>query len=156
VLSHELRTPLNAVYGWARMLQVGHMPEAETARALDAIVRNANAQVQLIDDLLDVSRIITGNMRLDVRAVDLRALVDAAAAAVRPAGDGLTICRKPVLDPRADPVPGDATRLQQVMWNLLINAVKFTPKGGRVQIHLERVNSHVEITVSDTGQGIAA
>jgi len=156
VLSHELRTPLNAVYGWARMLQVGHMPEAETARALDAIVRNANAQVQLIDDLLDVSRIITGNMRLDVRAVDLRAVVDAAVDAVRPAADAKAIRLQPVLDPRAGPVTGDAARLQQVMWNLLINAVKFTPKGGRVQIHLARVNSHVEITVSDTGQGIAA
>src|SRR5262249_30588386 len=156
VLSHELRTPLNAVYGWARMLRTGQIGQGATERALDVIERNANAQLQLIDDLLDVSRVITGKMRLDVRPVDLRAVVEAALDAVRPAAAAKEIRFQNVLDPRAGPVTGDAGRLQQVVWNLLMNAVKFTPKGGRVQVHLQRVNSHVEIVVSDTGQGIAA
>ena len=155
VLSHELRTPLNAVYGWSRMLLTGQVDRDKTQRALEAIVRNANAQLQLIDDLLDVSRVITGKMRLDVRPVDLRAVVEAALDAVRPAAAAKDIRLEAVLDPRAGPVTGDPARLQQVMWNLLMNAVKFTPKGGRVQAHLQRVNSHVEIVVSDTGQGIA-
>ncbi len=158
VLSHELRTPLNAVFGWARMLQTGQVRDEPAARAqaLDAIVRNANAQVQLIDDLLDVSRVVSGKMRLDIRPVDPRTVIDAALDAVRPAAEAKTIRLQSVLDPRAGPITGDPDRLQQVIWNLLMNAVKFTPKGGRVQIHLQRVNSHVEIVVSDTGQGIPA
>jgi PAS domain S-box-containing protein len=155
VLSHELRTPLNAVYGWARMLRAGQIDEAASARALEAIERNANAQVRLIDDLLDVSRVISGKMRLDVQPVDLRAVVEGALDAVRPAAVAKEIRLQTVLDPRAGPITGDPARLQQVVWNLLMNAVKFTPKGGRVQAHLQRVNSHVEIVVSDTGQGIA-
>ena len=156
VLSHELRTPLNAVYGWARMLRTGQLRDKEeTTRALEAIERNANAQVQLVDDLLDVSRIVTGKMRLDVRAVDLTTVVEAALDAVRPAADAKVIRIQSVLDPRAGPITGDPDRLQQVVWNLVINAVKFTPKGGRVQISLQRINSHVEIVVSDTGEGIA-
>jgi signal transduction histidine kinase len=155
VLSHELRTPLNAVYGWARMLQAGQIRGEAAERALDAIVRNANAQVQLIDDLLDVSRVVSGKMRLDVRPVDLRTVIEGALDAVRPAAEAKTIRLQSVLDPRAGPITGDPGRLQQVIWNLLMNAVKFTPKGGRVQIQLQRVNSHVEIVVSDTGQGIA-
>src|ERR671937_799032 len=155
VLSHELRTPLNAVYGWARMLREQHLDEAASARALEAIDRNANAQVQLIDDLLDVSRVITGKMRLDVRPVDLPAVIDAALDAVRPAAAAKEIRLQSVLDPRAGPMTGDPNRLQQVVWNLLTNAVEFTSKGGRVQVHLQRVNSHVEIVVSDTGRGIA-
>ena len=156
VLSHELRTPLNAVYGWARMLRTGQVRgEAQLTRALEAIERNANAQVQLVDDLLDVSRVITGKMRLDVRAVDLKQVVEAAVDAVRPAAEAKTIRVQSVLDPRAGPITGDPDRLQQVVWNLLMNAVKFTPKGGRVQVSLQRVNSHVEIVVSDSGQGIA-
>ena len=154
VLSHELRTPLNAVYGWARMLRARQLDEAASARALEAIERNANAQVRLIDDLLDVSRVISGKMRLDVQPVDLRAVVEDALDAVRPAAEAKEIRLQNVLDPRA-PITGDPARLQQVVWNLLMNAVKFTPKGGRVQVHLQRVNSHVEIVVSDTGQGIA-
>jgi signal transduction histidine kinase/ActR/RegA family two-component response regulator len=156
VLSHELRTPLNAVYGWARMLRTGQVQgEVQLTRALEAIERNANAQVQLVDDLLDVSRVITGKMRLDVRAVDLKLVVEAALDAVRPAAEAKGIRLHGVLDPRAGPITGDPDRLQQVVWNLLMNAVKFTPKGGRVQASLQRVNSHVEIVVSDTGQGIA-
>jgi len=153
ILSHELRTPLNAVYGWARMLRAGQV--RDEAAALDAIVRNADAQLQLIDDLLDVSRITTGKMRLDVRPVDLATFVTEALDAVRPAAEAKTIRLQHVLDPRAGPVNGDPARLQQVVWNLLMNAVKFTPKGGRVQVHLQRINSHVEIVVADSGQGIA-
>jgi signal transduction histidine kinase/ActR/RegA family two-component response regulator len=156
VLSHELRTPLNAVYGWARMLRAGQIQgEADVTRALEVIERNANAQVQLVDDLLDVSRVITGKMRLDVRKVDLSIVVEAAADAVRPAAEAKGIRLQSVLDPRAGPITGDPDRLQQIVWNLLINAVKFTPKGGQIQVHLQRINSHVEIVVSDSGQGIA-
>jgi signal transduction histidine kinase len=154
VLSHELRTPLNAVYGWARLLQSGQVRGDAEVRAVDAIVRNANAQVQLIDDLLDVSRVISGKMRLEVQPVDLRGVVESALDGVRPAAESKSIRIQTVLDPTA-PIAGDPNRLQQVVWNLLMNAVKFTPKGGRVQIHLQRVNSHVEIVVSDTGEGIA-
>jgi CheY-like chemotaxis protein/nitrogen-specific signal transduction histidine kinase len=156
MLSHELRTPINAVYGWVHMLRAGQVAPDARERALDAIMRNAHAQVQLIDDLLDVSRIASGKMRLDVRPVDLKAVVEAALDAVRPAADGKDIRLQAVLDPRTGPLTGDPDRLQQVMWNLLTNAVKFTPKGGRVQVHLQRVNSHVEVVVSDTGQGISA
>jgi signal transduction histidine kinase/ActR/RegA family two-component response regulator len=156
VLSHELRTPLNAVYGWARMLQAGNLADTDmVGRALDVIVRNSNSQVQLIDDLLDVSRIVTGKMRLDVRSVDMEAVLHAALEAVRPAADAKALRVQAVLDPRAGPVMGDPARLQQVAWNLLMNAVKFTPKGGRVQLHMRRVQSCVEVVVSDSGEGIA-
>jgi signal transduction histidine kinase/CheY-like chemotaxis protein len=154
LLSHELRTPLNAVYGWARMLQAGQLKAGRSQRALDAIIRNAHAQIQLIDDLLDVSRVIAGKMRLDLRTFDLKGVVESALDAVRPAGEAKGIRIQLVLDPRAGPVTGDSARLQQVIWNLLMNAVKFTAKDGRVQIHLQRANSHVEIVVRDTGQGI--
>jgi PAS domain S-box-containing protein len=154
VLSHELRTPLNAVYGWARMLSEGTLDGDAATRALDAIVRNASAQAQLIDDMLDISRIITGKMRLDVRPVDLKGVIEAALDAVRPAADARGIRLHAVLDTRAIGIIGDPDRLQQVVWNLLTNAVKFTPKGGRIQVHLQRVNSHVEIVVTDTGKGI--
>jgi signal transduction histidine kinase/ActR/RegA family two-component response regulator len=154
VLSHELRTPLNAVYGWARMLRSGQVGVEASQRALDAIVRNANAQVQMIDDLLDVSRVIAGKMRLDVRSVDLKTVVEHALDTVRPAAEGKSIRLQSVLDPHAGPIIGDPARLQQVVWNLLMNAVKFTDKGGRVQVYLQRVNSHVEVVVSDTGRGI--
>jgi signal transduction histidine kinase len=152
-VSHELRTPLNAVYGWARMLQAGQI-RGDPSQALDVIVRNADAQVQLIDDLLDVSRVITGKMRLDVRSIDLRDVVERALDAIRLAAAAQDIRLESVLDPRAGSITGDSARLQQVVWNLLANAVKFTPKGGRVQVELQRVGSHVEIIVSDTGQGI--
>jgi signal transduction histidine kinase len=156
VLSHELRTPLNAVYGWARMLRSGVVQGEGVPQALDVIMRNANAQVQLIDDMLDVSRIVTGKMRLDVRPVDLRAVVEAALDVVRPAADAKALRMQSVLDPRAGPITGDPDRLQQVVWNLLINAVKFTPRGGRVRVELQRVSSQVEIVVSDSGEGIPA
>jgi PAS domain S-box-containing protein len=153
-LSHELRTPLNAVYGWARVLRSGSLDEAGAARALEVIDRNARMQVQLIDDLLDTSRIIAGKMRLDVRLVDPRTVIQAALDVVAPAAAAKQITVQPVLDPRAGSIMGDAERLQQVVWNLLSNSVKFTPRGGRVQVHLRRINSHIEIEVADTGEGI--
>jgi len=131
VVSHELRTPLNAVYGWARMLQSGQVGEEQMKRALDVIVRQSDAQVQLIDDLLDVSRVISGKMRLDVRPLELTAVVEQALDAVRPAADAKEVRLQSVLDPRAGVVAGDPDRLRQVTWNLLMNAVKFTPNGGR-------------------------
>jgi PAS domain S-box-containing protein len=154
-LSHELRTPINAVYGWARMLRVGHVDAASAARGLEVIERNAKMQVQLIEDLLDISRIITGKLRLDVRLLELPPIIHAALDAVRPAAEAKNLTLDAVLDSRAGPVHGDADRIQQVLWNLLANAVKFTPKSGRVQVRLARVNSQVQLTVSDTGQGIA-
>jgi signal transduction histidine kinase/CheY-like chemotaxis protein/HAMP domain-containing protein len=154
-LSHELRTPLNAVLGWARMLKTGALDEATAKRAVDVIERNAHAQLQLIEDLLDVSRIITGKLRLDVKPVAPAAVIEAAVDALRPAAEAKSIRLQPVMDPRAGPVLGDAERLQQIVWNLLSNAVKFTPRGGRVQVRVERVNSHVEIVVTDSGKGIA-
>ena len=155
MLSHELRTPLNAVFGWAHMLKMGQVSPDGSARALDVILRNANAQLQLVDDLLDVSRVISGKMRLEVRAVDLQTVIEAALDAVRPTAAAKEIRLQSVLDSTGVAVMGDPARLQQVVWNLLMNAVKFTPNGGRVQINLLRVNSHAEIIVSDTGQGIS-
>lgn len=153
-VSHELRTPLNAILGWSQMLKNGSLDDGARQKALTTIERNARAQTQLIDDLLDVSRIITGKLRLDIRAVDLTSVAMAAVDAVRPAAEAKEIRLQTLLDPQAGPISGDPDRLQQVVWNLLSNAVKFTPKGGRVQIRLERINSHVEIVVSDTGIGI--
>jgi PAS domain S-box-containing protein len=154
IISHELRTPLTAIVGWATMLRTNNFDESSTAKALETIERNARAQTQLIEDLMDVSRIITGKLRLDVRQVEVAPIVEAAVDAVRPAADAKNIRLQMVLDPLAGPVSGDPVRLQQVVWNLVSNAVKFTPKGGRVQIRLARVNSHVEISVNDTGAGI--
>jgi signal transduction histidine kinase/ActR/RegA family two-component response regulator len=156
VLSHELRTPLNAVYGWSKMLQAGELEDpAIVKRAVDAIVRNADVQVQLIDDLLDLSRISAGKMRLDIRPLELDKVLQAALDAVRPAADAKGIHLEIDLDHGAGPVRGDPARLQQVAWNLLMNAVKFTPKGGMVRLRLYGGSSHVRIVVSDTGQGIA-
>ncbi|HEX8636116.1 MAG TPA: ATP-binding protein, partial [Pyrinomonadaceae bacterium] len=153
-LSHELRTPLTAVLGWTRLLGTRQLDEATQTRALETIERNAQSQVQLIDDILDVSRIIRGKLRLDVRPVELMPVIEAAVDSVRPAAEAKGIRLQVVLDPHAGPVSGDPDRLQQVAWNLLSNAIKFTPKDGRVQVLLARVNSHLELTVSDTGQGI--
>jgi PAS domain S-box-containing protein len=154
-LSHELRTPLNAIVGWSQILSVGSDQE-EMEEGLDAIRRSARAQAHLIEDLLDMSRIISGKVRLDVQSVDLSVVIEAAIDSVRPAADAKGIRLRKVLDPHAGPISGDPTRLQQVIWNLLTNSIKFTPKGGKVDIVLQRVNSHVEITVSDTGIGITA
>jgi len=154
-ISHELRTPLSAILGWARMLRLGQLSSENTAKALDTIERNARAQAQLVDDLLDVSRIITGKLRMDVRPVDPNSFIDAAVEAVKPAAEAKAVRVQKVVDTGAVSIPGDPVRLQQVVWNLLSNAIKFTPRGGRVQICSERVDSHLEIIVSDTGQGIS-
>jgi len=154
-LSHELRTPLTAILGWARMLNNGQLDEAYTALALETIERNAKAQSQLIEDILDVSRVITGKLRLEVQSVELAQIIETSINAVLPAAEAKGIRLQRVLDSGASIVSGDPTRLQQIIWNLLSNAIKFTPKDGRVQVKLERINSHVEIVVSDNGQGIA-
>jgi len=154
-LSHELRTPLTSILGWARMLSAGQLDETNTARALETIERNAKAQSQLIEDILDVSRVITGKLRLEVQPIDLTSLIESSINAVLPAADAKGIRLQRVLDSGASMVSGDPARLQQVIWNLLSNAIKFTPKEGKVQIRLERINSHVEIIVTDSGQGIS-
>ena len=154
-LSHELRTPLTSILGWARMLSGGQLDAPNTARALETIERNAKLQSQLIEDILDVSRVITGKLRLEVQPVNLASVIEAAVDSVLPAAEAKGIRLQRVLDSSTSMVSGDPARLQQIAWNLLSNALKFTPKGGRVQIRLERINSHVEITVTDTGQGIS-
>jgi signal transduction histidine kinase/CheY-like chemotaxis protein len=155
IVSHELRTPLNAILGWARMLRTGKLDDATDSQAIEIIERNARSQAQLIEDLLDVSRIITGKLRLEITAVEPVSIINMALDAVRPAAEAKSIRLQAVLDPWAGIVSGDPDRLQQVLWNLLSNAVKFTPKGGNVQVRLERVSSHVEIVIADTGQGIS-
>ncbi|MGB9179592.1 MAG: ATP-binding protein [Pyrinomonadaceae bacterium] len=155
-VSHELRTPLNAIIGWSHMLRNGRLDEATVTRALETIERNANSQAQLVEDILDVSRVITGKLRLNIEAVDAASVVNAAIDAVQLAADSKGIQLGVTLDPSARHVSGDPGRLQQVVWNLLSNAIKFTPAGGRVEVRLERAGSNVEIRVSDTGQGISA
>ena len=154
-VSHELRTPLTAILGWSKMMRGGQLNEELAARAVEVIERNANAQAQLIEDLLDITRIIAGRLRLDVQDVELVPVIEAAVESVRLAAEAKGVRLQTVLDPRAGPVSGDAARLQQVIWNLLSNAIKFTPRGGRVQVRLARAGSHVELTVSDTGIGIS-
>ncbi len=153
-LSHELRTPINAIMGWGQILQAGMADPSRTARAIDAIVRNAAAQARLIDDLLDLSRITSGKLRLDVELVDLGAMVTAAVATIEPASQVKGLRVQTVIADSAARVYGDRQRLQQVLWNLLSNAVKFTPRGGTIQTHVQRVGSHLEVLVSDTGEGI--
>jgi PAS domain S-box-containing protein len=153
-VSHELRTPLTALLGWARMLRTGHLSEEKSGRAIESIERNAVAQAQLVEDLLDISRIITGKLRLEVRSIDLVRVVEAAIESIRPALEAKAIRFEPILDPDSHAIMGDPIRLQQVVWNLLSNASKFTKRGGRVQVVLQRVDSHVELSVMDDGEGI--
>ena len=153
-LSHELRSPLSAILGWSQVLRQGHKNEADLKSGLNIIERNARIQTQLIDDLLDMSRITAGKMRLDVQPVVPATVVQAAVESVRPAAEAREIRLEILLDESAGPVSGDPARLQQVMWNLLSNAIKFTARHGRVTVLLERVNSHVEMSVTDTGVGI--
>jgi PAS domain S-box-containing protein len=155
-VSHELRTPLTAMVGWIRMLRTGALPADKIERAMEVLDRNVRSQAQLIEDLLDISRITGGNLRLDVRPIEPSTLISATVESLRVAAEAKNIRIHTVLDSHAGPVAGDPERLQQVMWNLLSNAIKFTPKGGRVQIVLERVNSHIENRVKDTGKGIRA
>jgi signal transduction histidine kinase/CheY-like chemotaxis protein len=154
-LSHELRTPLNAILGWTTMLRSGRLNAEDSSRALETVERSARAQSQLIDDLLDISRIITGKLRLEIKTIDLSKVINAAIDAVRPAADAKGINLQVILDSDTPVISGDANRLQQVVWNLVSNAVKFTPKSGGVRVRLSTLNSHAEIIVSDTGKGIA-
>jgi PAS domain S-box-containing protein len=157
-LSHELRTPLSAILGWTQVLLRGATPKGpeEQRRAIEVIDRNARAQVQLIDDLLDLSRIMTGKLRLDLHQVAFSSVVEAAVDSARPAAEAKGIRLKAILSSGKDIINADSGRLQQVVWNLLTNAIKFTPKGGQVQVVLQRVNSHLELSVSDTGIGISS
>ncbi|HWQ32108.1 MAG TPA: PAS domain S-box protein [Blastocatellia bacterium] len=155
LVSHELRTPLNAMLGWARILRDGKRNEATIARAIEIIERNATTQMQLIEDLLDVSRIITGKLRLNVQPVEPAGVVRTACELLRPAAEARQIELNLKLDPGAGIITGDPDRLQQIVWNLVSNAIKFTEPGGRVEVGLERVDPNIRITVRDTGQGIA-
>ena len=143
--SHELRTPLNAILGWAQVLRSGPKEESEYLKGLETIERNARVQTQLIEDLLDMSRITSGKLRMDVQRLQPIVLIESAVETVSPAARARGIRLETFLDPVAGPISGDAGRLQQVVWNLLSNAIKFTPKDGKVQIVLERINSHIEI-----------
>ncbi len=154
VLSHELRTPLNAILGYARLLRGGILTGEKADRGLQTLERNATWLTQIVEDVLDVSRIISGKIRLDVQPVSLPLIVDNSVASVQPAADAKGVRLQTIIDPGVAPVSADPDRLQQVVWNLVSNAVKFTPRNGRVQVRLERVNSNVEIAVSDTGVGI--
>ena len=155
-VSHELRTPLNAIIGWTHLLTRGKLDEETSSRGLETIARNAAAQNQLISDLLDVSRIISGQMRFENGAVDLARVIEAAKETVRPAADARGIVLHLELEQSAGLVSGDSMRLQQIVWNLLSNAVKFTPKGGQVTVRLKREYSSVVVVVNDTGEGISA
>jgi PAS domain S-box-containing protein len=155
-LSHELRTPLNAILGWTQILLRGEAPGGPDAqkKAVEVIDRNARAQVQLIDDLLDLSRIMTGKIRLELQQISFASVVEAAVDSAMPSADTKDIRLKAIYGASRDIVSADAARLQQVVWNLLTNAIKFTPKGGQVHVLIQRVNSHVELSISDTGIGI--
>lgn len=153
-VSHELRTPLNAILGWSSMLRSGRLKPEDVTRAVETVERSARSQSQLIDDLLDISRIITGKLRLEISNVELIDVINAAIDSVRPAAEAKGIRLQKILDSETGKISGDASRLQQVVWNLVSNAVKFTPRDGRVQVQLVRINSHVEIIVSDSGKGI--
>jgi len=154
-VSHELRTPLTAILGWSRMLESGELDQATTARAIETIRRNAQSQAEIIDDILDVSRIITGHLSLDLTPVDLKPIIEAAINVVRPTAEAKGIDINAECESQPTMVPGDANRLQQVVWNLLSNAVKFTSSGGHVRVALGHSGAMAEIKVHDTGQGIS-
>jgi len=155
MISHEIRSPLNAILGWAQMLRQGTLDQSATANALESIERNARAQAQLVSDLLDVSRVITGKLRINPRPVDITNSLDSALEAIRPAAEAKQIQIDVERELYATVVTADADRLQQVFWNLLSNAVKFTPRGGRVNVKVSRTDSQMALTVSDTGAGIS-
>ena len=154
-VSHELRTPLAAMLGYVRLLRTGRLNAQQTTEALEALNRNVQAQAQLVNDLLDISRIISGKFNLEVNPVDPLAAIEAALDVVRPAAEAKAISLEARLEPVNGLIYGDLVRLQQVFWNLLSNAVKFTPPGGRVEIRLQRSGSQLEVSVTDNGQGIA-
>jgi PAS domain S-box-containing protein len=153
-MSHELRTPLNAILGWAQMLSAGVVPEARRSRALETIERNARAQAKLIEDLLDVSRINTGKLRIETALIDPGPVLEMALEAVRPTAEAKGVRLEPAVDHGVGSILADSDRLRQILWNLLTNAVKFTPAGGRIEVTLRRAGASVEIAVADTGQGI--
>ncbi len=153
-LSHELRTPLTSILGWATLIRQGEFEEANFDRAIETIERNARSQARLIDDLLDVSRIITGNLRLQIRPIDLVSVVEAAKDGLRPTAEAKRITLHTELEPESCLVKGDPNRLRQVIWNLVLNAIKFTPRGGNVTVSLECAEPYVRLKVSDTGEGI--
>jgi signal transduction histidine kinase/ActR/RegA family two-component response regulator len=155
-VSHELRTPLHAVIGWTHMLRHGGLDEATAARAVETIERNAKSQAQLVEDILDVSRMITGKLRLNIAPVDVAAVINAAIDSIQLAAESKGIRLEVTFDPSARRVAGDAGRLQQVVWNLLSNAIKFTSPGGRVEVRLERAGANARIKLSDTGEGISS
>jgi PAS domain S-box-containing protein len=154
MISHEIRSPLNSILGWAQMLRRGKFDQEETERAVEIIERNARSQSQLIEDLLDISRVITGKLTLNVRSVNLTQIIEAALDSIRPAAEAKDIQLQARLEPAGSLVSGDPNRLQQIVWNLLSNAVKFTPRNGGVDVSLESVDSQLQITVRDTGVGI--
>jgi CheY-like chemotaxis protein len=154
-VSHELRTPLNAMLGWARMLRTQTLDERRASRAVETIERNATVQAQLIDDLLDVSRVITGKLSLDITSLNLASVVESAIDSARPAADAKGIRIEAELGTEASTFLGDGNRLQQIAWNLLSNAIKFTPSGGAVHVTLRRTDGAVELRVADNGAGIA-
>jgi PAS domain S-box-containing protein len=156
VVSHDLRTPLNSILGWAQMLKQGVLDEPARQKAVDTIARNAQMQAQLVNDLVDMSRVVSGQLRLDIQEVELIPVIREAVETVRPAAAAKGIVLEEDLDAKAEPILGDPVRMQQVVWNLLANAVKFTPSGGRITVCLERAGRDVRIVVRDTGQGIAA
>ena len=155
-LSHELRTPLNAILGWTQVLRGDPANTEDMEAGLATIERNSRAQTQIIEDLLDMSKIISGKVRLDVQRLDLDQIVAASVETMRPAAAAKGIHLQALIDPQARMISGDPNRLQQVFWNLLSNAIKFTPKGGKVQVVLDRMNFHLEVSVADTGEGISA
>ena len=155
-VSHELRTPMTAIYGWARVMSMKPMKPEEQARAIAAIERNAHAQTRLIDDLLDVSRAISGKLRLDTRTINLEEVVRSAIDTVRPAIAAKGLQLETTYDPGVPPISADPDRLQQIVWNLLSNAIKFTPDGGAIRVSVARAGAFAELTVSDTGTGIPA
>ncbi|HJX30010.1 MAG TPA: PAS domain S-box protein, partial [Thermoanaerobaculia bacterium] len=152
-VSHELRTPLNSIFGWSQMLLASSVAEAEIRTALESIFRNARSQAQIIDDLLDMSRIISGEIRLDVQSVDLPQLLEKTLETIRPAAAAKGVRIETTLT-SSGAVQGDPRRLQQIFWNIFNNAIRFTPSGGAMQVRLDRVKSHLEVRVSDTGEGI--
>ncbi len=155
IVSHEVRTPLNAIVGWVQLLKSGKLNQEQAAKALDVIDRNAASQGQIIAELLDTSRIVSGNLRLDAKPIAMQSLIEAAIEILRPAADAKSITIETHLDPAVEPISGDSARLQQVLWNLLSNAIKFTQEGGRVEVRLECGDSNCDIVVKDNGIGIA-
>ena len=150
-----MRTPLNAIFGWTQLLKINSAKDPHAvAEGIDVIDRNVRLQAQLIEDLLDMSRIISGKIRLDVQPVELAGAVNAAIESVRPTAQAKGVRLDQAIDPSAEPVNADPGRLQQVIWNLLNNAIKFTPKGGRIAVLVERIGSQMQVSVTDTGDGI--